>query len=169
MGKRTKPEFSLVKGSDLSLSGPALVQLLAAVLDKGAAVRFQAKGFSMSPFIKNKDVVTISPLQGKPPGLGHIIAFVHKETDGLCIHRIVRLKDSFYVTKGDNISETAEYVPRENILGLLTRVERTGKEVFLGLGPERLLIAYLGRRGLLLPLLLPVWKVLRAAMKRSPS
>ena len=169
MGKRTKPEFSLVKGSELSLSGPALVQLLGAVLDKGAAVRFQAKGFSMSPFIKNKDVVTVSPLQGKRPGLGHIIAFVHKETDGLCIHRIVRVRDGFYVTKGDNISETAEHVPRDSILGLLTRVERTGKEVFLGLGPERVLIAFLGRSGLLLPLLLPVWKVLRAAIKRSPT
>jgi len=169
MGKWTRLEFSLMKGSEHSLSGPALVQLLGAVLDKGAAVRFQAKGFSMSPFIKNKDVVTISPLQGKRPGLGHIIAFVHKETDGLCIHRIVRVKDGFYVTKGDNISETAECVPRENILGLLTRVERTGKEVFLGLGPERLVIAFLGRRGLLLPLLLPVWKLLRAIVKRSPS
>jgi hypothetical protein len=169
MGKRTRPEFSLVKGSEHSLSGPALVQLLGAVLDKGAAVRFQAKGFSMSPFIKNNDVVTISPLQGMRPGLGHIIAFVHKETKGLCIHRIVRVKDGFYVTKGDNISETAECVPRENILGLLTRVERTGKEVFLGLGPERLVIAFLGRRGLLLPLLLPVWKLLRAIVKRAPS
>jgi signal peptidase len=167
--KRTRPEFSLAKGSDLPLSGRALVEILRAVLDKGAPVRFQAKGFSMSPFIKNKDVVTISPLHGKRPGLGDIIAFVHMETDGLCIHRIVRKKGGFYVTKGDNRSETAECVPRENILGFATRVEREGKEVFLGLGPERFLIAFLGRRGLLLPLLLPVWKVIRATIKRSPS
>ena len=167
--KGTRPEFSVVKGSELSLSGPALIQLLRAVLGKGAPARFRAKGFSMSPFIKNEDVVTISPLQHKRPGLGDIIAFVHPETEGLCIHRIVRKKDGIYVTKGDNISETDECVPRENILGFVTRVERDGKEVFLGLGPERFLIGFLGGRGLLLPLILPVWKVVRLFIKRSAN
>jgi signal peptidase I len=165
----TRPKFAIVKGSELSLSGPALVQLLRAVLGKGAPARFRAKGFSMSPFIKNKDLVTISPLQGKRPGLGDIIAFVHPETHGLCIHRIVRKKDGFYVTKGDNISETNECVPIENILGFVTRVERDGKGVFLGLGPERFLIAFLGGRRLLLPLILPAWKVIRSIIKRSPG
>jgi len=162
-----KPEFSVMKGSDLSLSGRALVELLQAVLHKGAAVRFQAKGFSMSPFIKNQDLVTISPLKRKRPGLGDIIAFAHPETEGLCIHRIVRKKDGFYVTKGDNLSEADECVPRENILGFVTRVERDGSRVFLGLGLERFLIAFLGWRGILFPLLLPLWKVVRPFLKRS--
>jgi signal peptidase I len=156
-----------VKGSELSLSGPALVQLLRAVLDKGAPVRFRAKGFSMSPFIKNEDVVTLSPLQNASPGMGNVIAFVLQGTDKLCVHRVVGKKGDFYVTKGDNTSEADESVPRENILGFVTRVERDGKEVFLGLGPERFLIAFLGRRGLLLPLILPGWKVIRAMIKRS--
>jgi hypothetical protein len=165
--ERARPEFSIVKGSELSLSGPALVQLLRAVLDKGAPARFQAKGFSMSPFIKNNDVVTISPLKGKRPALGVIIAFVHTETEGLCIHRIVRKKDGLYVTKGDNISDATESVPRENILGSVAGVEREGKEVFLGLGPERYLIALLGRKSFLFPLLFPVWRVVRPIIKRT--
>jgi len=165
--KGTRPEFSVIKGSNHPLSGRDLVELLRAVLSKGVPARFQAKGFSMSPFIRNKDVVTISPLKGKLPGLGHIIAFAHPETEGLCIHRIVRKKDGIYVTKGDNISETDECVPGENILGFVTRVERNGKQVFLGLGPERFLIAFLGRRGLLFPLLLPLWRVIRPFLKRS--
>ena len=156
-----------MKGSDLPLSGRGLVDLLRAVLSKGVPVRFQAKGFSMSPFIKNNDVVTISPLQGEQPGLGDIIAFVHPETQGLCIHRIVRNKGGFCVTKGDNRSQTEESVPIENILGFVTRVERHGKKIFLGLGPERFLIAFLIRRGLLFPLLLPLWKVVRPFMRRA--
>jgi hypothetical protein len=165
--KPTKPEFSVIKGSNLSLSGRALVELPQAVLHRGAAVRFQAKGFSMSPFIRDKDVVTLSPLKGKRPGLGNIIAFVHPETGGLCIHRIVRQKDGIYVAKGDNISEADECVPTESILGFVTRVERNGKQVFLFLGPERYLIAFLNRRGLLFPLLLPLWRVIRPFLKRS--
>jgi hypothetical protein len=163
----TKPEFAVVKGTDLSLSGPALVQLLRAVLGKGAPVRFQARGFSMAPFIKNEDVVTISPLKRKRPGLGDIIAIVRPETERLCVHRIVHRKNGLYVTKGDNRSETDERVPIENILGSVTRVERVGKQVFLGLGPERFLIAFLGWRGLLFPLLLPLWKMVRPFLGRS--
>ena len=165
----TKPKFAIVKGSELSLSGPALVQLLRAVLDKGAPARFWAKGFSMSPFIKNEDVVTLYPLQNASPGVGDVIAFVLRETDKLCVHRVVGKKGDFYVTKGDNSSEADESVPRENILGFVTRVERGGKEVFLGLGPERFLIGFLGGRGLLLPLILPVWKVVRLFIKRSAN
>jgi hypothetical protein len=167
IAKQTRPEFSATKGRELPLSGRSLVAILRAVLDKGAPARFQAKGFSMSPFIKNKDVITISPLKTKRPGLGRIIAFVHKQTDGLCIHRIVRKKGAFYITQGDNISDTVEIVPTENILGSVSRVEREGKQVFLGLGPERYLIALLGRRGLLFSLLLPVWRVVRPIFKRT--
>jgi len=164
-----KPKFSVVKGRELSLSGPALVQLLRALLGKGSPARFRARGFSMSPFIKNEDVVTLSPLQGASPSVGDVIAFVLQGTDKLCVHRVVGRKGDYYVSKGDNSSEADESVPKEKILGFVTRVERDGREVFLGLGPERLLIAFLGRRGLLLPLLLPVWRVLRAFIKRSPS
>jgi signal peptidase len=167
--KRTKPEFSIMKGSELPLSGPALVQLLRAVLGKGVPVRFRAKGFSMSPFIKNEDVVTISPLQDASPTVGDVIAFVFQGTDKLCVHRVVGKEGDGYVTKGDNTTGADESVSKENILGFVTRVERDGKEVFLGLGPERFLIAFLGRRGLLLPLLLPVWKVIRAMIKRSAA
>jgi hypothetical protein len=165
--EQTRPEFSVVRVSGLSLSGRDLVELLRAVLEKGTPARFQAKGFSMSPFIKNNDVVTIFPLKGKRPGLGEIIAFVHTETDGLCVHRIVRKKKGLYLTKGDNISDTTESVPRENILGAVAAVEREGKEVFLGLGPERYLIALLGRRGLLFPLFLPIWRAVRPIIKRT--
>jgi len=161
-----KPLFSMMKGSDLPLSGRGLVDLLRAVLSKGVPVRFQARGFSMSPFIKNNDVVTISPLQGTQPSLGDIVAFAHPETQGLYIHRIVRNKDGFCVTKGDNRSQTEESVPIKNILGSVTRVERDGRHVFLGLGPERFLIAFLGRRGLLFPLFLPLWRIVRPFVRR---
>jgi len=164
--EQNKVGFSVLKGSDLPLSRRGLVDLLRAVLSKGVPVRFQAKGFSMAPFIKNNDVVTISPLQGERAGLGDIIAFVHPETQGLCIHRIVRKKGDLYVTKGDNRSETEESVPIENILGSVARVQRDGKQVFLGLGPERFLIAFLGRRGILFPLLFPLWRIVRPFMRR---
>jgi signal peptidase I len=157
----------LEEGKELLLSGPALIEMLRAVHAKGVPVRFRVRGFSMSPFIRNEDVVTISPLQDTSPGVGDVIAYVHRGTEKLFIHRVVKKKGETYFPKGDNSSEADESVPRENLLGVVTRVERKGKDVFLGLGPERFLIAFLGRRGLLLPLILPVWKVVRLFIKRS--
>lgn len=169
MDQAAKPEFGVVKGSELSLAGPALAQLLRTVLGKGASARFQVRGFSMSPLIKSEDVVTLSPLKNASPNIGDVIAFVLPEAETLRVHRVVGKKGDRYVTKGDNSSEADESVAAQNILGFVTRVERNGKDVFLGLGPERFLIALLVGRGLLLPLLVPVVKLIRIFVKRSPS
>ena len=164
-----KPKFSIMKGRDFPLSGPALVQLLRSVLSKGAFVRFRAKGFSMTPFIKNEDIITLSPLKTVSPNIGDVIAIVLRDADKLCVHRVVGKRGDRFLTKGDNSSDTDGAVPKDSILGFVTRVERNGKEVSRGLGPERFLIAFLGGRGLLLPLILPMWKLLRIIVKRSPS
>lgn len=161
-----KPALFTKKGGELSLSGPALVDLLQAVLNRGAPFRFRAKGFSMSPFIRDGDVVIVSPLAGTSPGLGSVVAFVHPETERLVVHRVVGKRGDSYLIRGDNAPEEDSLVPEGNILGWVRRVERDGKRVFLGLGPERFLIAFLTRRGLLLPLLLPVWRLLRPIIRR---
>jgi signal peptidase I len=161
--------FALFQGKaeQVLLSGPALSEILRAVLGKGVPVRFQAKGFSMSPFIKNGDVVTISPLEDTSPGVGDVIAFVHEGTDRLYVHRVIRKKGEFYIPKGDSILGADGSVSRKDVLGFVTRVERNGKDVFLGLGPERFVIAFLGCRGLLLPFIHSLRKVVRSILKRS--
>jgi hypothetical protein len=44
-------------------------------------------------------------------------------------------------------------IPIENLLGRVTRVERNGHQIRLGLGPECYLIALSSRSGLLIPVL----------------
>jgi len=138
---------------ELLLSNAALLEFLQASLKKGLPFRVQVKGFSMSPFIKNGDVVTVSPLKNSLPRFGDIVAFIHPVTKKLIIHREVARKGNFYLITGDNTKKLDSFVPRENILGCITRLERRGKRMFFGLGPERLLIAFLVRENLLLPLL----------------
>lgn len=150
----------------LSLSGRSLTELLQAVLSKGAPFRFRAKGISMSPFIKDGDVVTVFPLPGTSPGLGDVVAFAHPGTGKLVLHRVVGKRGDSYLLKGDNTSELDGLVPEPNILGRVRKVERDGKAVFLGLGPERSLIAFLTRGGLPFSLLLPVRRLLRPIIRR---
>jgi hypothetical protein len=121
----------------------------------------------MSPFIKDDDVVTVSPSIPKQPRLGEVVAFIHPVTGELLVHRVVgRRGDSHFLVKGDSIREVDGLVPQANILGYVRKVERRGKEFSLGLGPERILIAFLGRRGLV-PLLLFVSRLFRPFMRRT--
>lgn len=161
-----KPALFSNKGEDLSLSGPALVELLRAVLGKGMPFRFRAKGFSMSPFIKDGDVVTLSPMSAHSPRVGDVVAFLYPGSGKLAIHRVVEKKGGSSLIMGDNCPGPDGMIPAKNILGCVRKVERDGKKVYLGLGPERFVIAFLTRRRLLFPLLLPVWKLIRAILKR---
>ena len=149
-----------------SLPGDAFAELLQAVLSKGSLFRFQAKGFSMSPFIKDSDVVTVSPFLDATPQLGDVVAFNLLGTKKLVIHRVVSKKGNSCMIRGDNSFEADGLVPRAGILGRVARVERNGKRIILGLGPERCLIAFLTRRKLLFPIMVPVWKAVRPLMRR---
>jgi hypothetical protein len=159
--RKPKPALLIKKGEELPLSGPALIELLRAVLDKEALFRFRAKGFSMSPFIKDDDVVTVSHLWGGSPRVGDVVAFVSPCAERLVVHRVLCKKGDHYLIKGDSAPEPNGLVPRINILGRVRRVERSGKGVLLGLGPERILIALLTRNGLIFNLLLPIWRLIR--------
>jgi len=165
----TKQALFSKKGGELKLSGPALVELLRAVLDKGKPFRFRAKGFSMSPFIKDNDVITVFPLTDASIRSGDVVAFIRPEMKKLVIHRVVWRKGEYFHIKGDNIPHTDELIPETNILGRIVRVERNGKEVFFGLGPERFLIALLVRMRIF-PALLPfLWGLVRPVVKKRLS
>jgi len=138
-----------------------LSELVKEVVSKGVECRLQVKGYSMSPFIKDGDTITISPVSDSLPRFGDVIAFIHPRTEKLLIHRVVWKSGDTYLLKGEGALEPDGLIKKENVLGLVTKVERKGKRIFLGLGPERFLIAMLTRKNLLLPLLRPVWRIFR--------
>ena len=113
----------------------------------------------MSPFIKDGDDITLFPLNGISPGLGDVVAFIHKGNGMPFIHRVVGKKGNTYLLKGDNATETDGLISESDILGCVRMVERRGLRVFFGLGPERFLIAYLNRRGILLSSILMLRKL----------
>ena len=67
--------------SELFLTGPVFIELLQATLAEGAPFTFRARGSSMHPFIKDGDVITVSPLGEDSPGLGDVVAFVQGEIE----------------------------------------------------------------------------------------
>ncbi|MHC4124557.1 MAG: hypothetical protein ACYSSI_13355, partial [Planctomycetota bacterium] len=123
--KEIDPSFSGIKvrEGDFFLYGQALSELVKSTVRKGAFFRFRVKGFSMSPFIKNGDVVTISPLSNSSTiGLGRIAAFAYPMTRRLIVHRIVGRRFNNYIIKADTSPKIDGLVSRENILGIVVKV-----------------------------------------------
>lgn len=156
---------------DLPLSGPALTGLLRAVLDRGKPFRFRARGASMSPSVRDGDVITVHPPAGAPR-LGDVVAHVSAETGKLAVHRIVgRTDGGLWLIAGDGVYGEHDPALEAEILGFVTRVERNGKDVRFGLGPERRLIAVVTRRRLTRETARLLWRLLRPfyAQLRGPA
>lgn len=136
---------------ELPLSGVILTDLLQSVLAKGGSFRFRAKGTSMYPFIRDGDIIVISPLGRAVPRLGDVVACLRPNADRFTVHRILQKQRSSFLIRGDNSPCDDGWFARESILGRVVQVERKGREVRFGLGTERLPIVALARLRWLTP------------------
>jgi len=143
-----KPGFSAGQGVNHAIDGESLLFLMQEVLSKGASFRFQARGWSMTPFIRDGDVVTVAPSAKIRPSFGRVVAFIHPDTGRLVIHRVIDRHGSAFLIQGDNASGHPDgfvYVPA--ILGCVTQVVRRNRRVYMGLGVDGYIIAVLSRNG----------------------
>lgn len=115
------------------------------MIERGVPLCTPVRGFSMKPFIRDGDVLTIAPLAGRLPEVGEVVAFIQPESGRLAIHRVVSRTPEGWMLRGDNCPESDGLVPQENLLGRVTAVERSGREIRIGLGVERGLIGALNR------------------------
>jgi signal peptidase I len=142
LSKDSSP-FLAISSEELSLPQPAVVDLCKAILNKGAEFRFKASGFSMLPCIRSGDILTVSAFSGIPVKFADIVAFTHPVTEKLIIHRVLYKKKDTYLIKGDNIYIVDGFIPLNNIIGRITKIERGGKEIRLGMGLERAFFGFL--------------------------
>ena len=93
-------------------------------------------GSSMEPMIRYmKDPVTIIPLK-REPLVGDIVMF--RRADGAYVaHRVYRVTPDRIITWGDNCAAPDAPLRRENVLGLLTAMERGGKRYNLDTDRQR--------------------------------
>ena len=149
----SKPTLFAIQASEIPFSGQALAELMRAVLARGRFFRFRARGWSMAPFIRDGDVITVAPLDRKLPAIGAVVAFIRPEAGNLVVHRMIARHATGVVMQGDSIATCVDgLIPLENLLGRVIRIERNGQAIWLGLGPERILIAWLSRARVLIPM-----------------
>lgn len=136
----------------LEISGPALALLMRSVLERGVPFRFRAAGGSMTPLIRDGDVLTVVPARLAETDPGDVVAFIRPGREALVVHRLLDRGGGGFSTRGDNAAQNDGRFDPERLLGRVVRVERDGRRVSIGLGPERRLIALLARKRLLRPL-----------------
>ena len=137
------------------------------VLEKDVGFRFQAKGSSMSPFIRNNDIVTVSGFYLKKIEVGDVVAVVNPRTHLLIIHRIVGLKSKEILLKGDNCHAPDDWFNINSVVGLVTKVERNGRAKRYGAGKSKKWIALVSRTRLLNFILLPILRKIKRIVIRN--
>ena len=150
----SKPSLSKMNNAGLNLPSDVFTDLLRASLEKGSLIRFQATGWSMSPFIKDGDLLTILPFNEKAPRIGQVVAFIQPHDGNVLVHRIISKHRQSCLIKGDNTPGRHDgLIPIENILGFVEKINRKGRDVRFGLGVERIPISLLSRINFLVPIL----------------
>jgi ribosomal protein S18 acetylase RimI-like enzyme len=135
----------VAEGGELCLSNLGQLELLRGLTERGARLRTTVRGASMAPFIRDRDVLTIAPLGGRDPRPGEVVAFTLPGSGRLAVHRVVARDGAGWLIRGDNCPKADGVVARDEMIGRVVRVERAGRDVRLGLGPERVCVAALSR------------------------
>ena len=86
----------------------------------------QVRGVSMFPMLRyRKDPVLIHPASGE---LKPYDVAVYAKTDRYVVHRVLEVRDSLYVIRGDNCI-SKEYVPKGAIRGVVVGFWRFGRYI----------------------------------------
>ena len=90
------------------------------------------KGRSMHPFIKKNDVVIVKPIKFKETRVGDIIAYRREASDDtLTVHRMIKKKREYIVTKGDASRHGDVPIYPGNVCGKVISLERKDKVIDL--------------------------------------
>ena len=83
------------------------------------------KGVSLRPLFKtHRDMIVISRIE-KPLKKYDVILY-RGPGDEYILHRILKIKGDILIVRGDN-NYFKEYVPKENVIGVLTAFNRKGR------------------------------------------
>jgi len=114
------------------LSGEELGELAGQILQAGHSVRFQARGGSMHPFIRDGGIIEVAPMGGKAAKRGEVV-LVDDGKKRLFAHRVVKTGfhdgQPVYLIKGDTCPLPDGWFQEENILGHIVWVEHASQGI----------------------------------------
>jgi signal peptidase I len=110
-----------------------LLELSKDIFRRGKSIRFQAKGWSMRPYIRERDFIVVSPIENSSIKTGDVVFYLTTENK-ILVHRVIKKykkdKDNriTMLIKGDATFSSPEKVEMQNVLGKVVELERNGKK-----------------------------------------
>lgn len=110
-----------------------LLELSKDIFREGKSIRFQAKGWSMRPFIRDGDFIVVGPIENSSIKTGDVVFHLTTENKVL-VHRVIKKhkknkdKRITMFIKGDATFSSPEKVEMQNVLGKVVAVERNGRK-----------------------------------------
>ena len=106
------------------------LELSRAILESGHAIRFQARGWSMHPAIRNGDVLTVAPVGDSYIKAGDVVLYTTDDRQ-ILVHRAIGKGQeggrTVFLIRGDACLGFPERISRERILGQVAEIERNGR------------------------------------------
>jgi signal peptidase I len=100
------------------------------ILQSGSSVRFEARGWSMHPAVRDGDVLLVGPVSMAALRTGDIV-LCRTGPERLVVHRILgrrrRHGAQQFLLKGDRCSDPDGWFSGEGLLGRVTGIERGGR------------------------------------------
>ncbi len=132
----------MTEGNSKVLTSADFHALAQEVLGRGGRLSFRARGTSMHPFIRGRDVILVEPVDPARLRPGEIILY-HRGDTSHVVHRLVRRveKDGrlVFIAQGDNKLIADAPILAEQVLGRVVGIEREGRRLRLDRGPGWLL------------------------------
>lgn len=99
-------------------------------LDHYGYIVFPVKGVSMLPLLRQKrDLVNVVKMSGERCKKYDTVLFQRTNGDYV-LHRITKVYDDGFWIVGDN-TISGEYVFRQQVLGIMTEIRRSGKTIYV--------------------------------------
>lgn len=131
-------------------------------------IKFKGYGASMAPFIKSGDLLTLKLVDTDSKlKTGDVVAITNKNWDKIIIHRIIRIKNKLYQTKGDNNPCTDEWFSKESLIGVITKIQTGPRRYYYPKRTYSAIIAFLSRTLILNALMLPLGRHLKKVLQNG--
>lgn len=93
----------------------------------GDEIKGLTVGNSMYPLFKNeRDIVTVKKMVEKPKK-NDVLLYKKSNSDGLILHRLLKITDDGMIIRGDNQYVKETDVTFDRVVGVMTSFERKGK------------------------------------------
>lgn len=126
----------------LNCESQAFAELGKELLSKNLGIKFQARGGSMRPLVRDGEVVLVKQVNPQDVKLGDALLFVI-ESGKAVLHRVIRIKKSTqtrsFLMQGDHSSRPDGWISGEHIMGKLLMIERNHKTIWMDQPIMRLL------------------------------